>query len=270
VFQRQDQCVVRDRVSTALDRHGGFIRGFLASPPQTNEVGRSAVLLGGFLQVAGSTRLPLRLLEIGSSAGLNLIWDSYQYRLGGGSWGDPASPVRLEPEWHGPPPPLATALEVSQRAGCDVMPIDLGQQDQRLRLRSYVWADQPDRLARLDAAITVARRVGISVEQADAGAWVRDRLAEPVPGQATVLYHSIMWQYMPAATQAAVRAAIDQAGGRATDAAPLAWLRFEPPRPDAKSELLLTSWPGERRYHLATAHPHGRVVTWLGTGPEAG
>jgi hypothetical protein len=150
------------------------------------------------------------------------------------------------------------------------MPIDLGQQDQRLRLRSYVWPDQPDRLARLDAAITMARGLGISVERADAGVWVRDRLAEPVPGQATVLYHSIMWQYMPGATQAAVRTAIEQAGGRATDAAPLAWLRFEPPRADARAELHLTLWPGERRHHLATAHPHGKVVTWLGTALDTG
>lgn len=256
---------LRSAVSAALAGHGGFLRGFLASPPQTNEVGRSAVLLGGFLHIAASTRLPLRLLEIGSSAGLNLIWDRYHYRLGDGRWGDPASPVRLEPGWEGPLPPLGTPLDVAERAGCDIAPVDLGCREDRLRLRAYVWADQPERLARIDAAVAVAREVGGVVERADAGAWVKDRLAASTPGQATVLYHSIMWQYMPGATQAAVRDAIDQAGARATEAAPLAWLRFEPPRADARPELHLTLWPGERQHRLAIAHPHGKVVRWLGT-----
>lgn len=195
---------------------------------------------GGFLHIAGSTRLPLRLLEIGSSAGLNLIWDRYHYRLGDGRWGDPASPVRLEPEWEGPLPPLGTLLDVAERAGCDVVPVDLGRREDRLRLRGYVWADQPERLARIDAAVAVARQVGVVVERADAGAWVRDRLAAPTPGQATVLFHSIMWQYMPGATQAAVRDAIDQAGARVIEA-------------------------GERQHRLAIAHPHGKIVRWLGT-----
>lgn len=261
---------LRSAVSAALAGHDGFMRGFLASPPQTNDVGRSAVLLGGFLHIAASMRLPLRLLEIGSSAGLNLIWDRYHYRIGDGRWGDPASPVRLEPEWEGPLPPLGTLLDVAERTGCDVAPVDLGQGEDRLRLRGYVWADQPERLTRIDAAIAVARRVKVTVERADAGTWVKDRLAAPVPGQATVLYHSIMWQYMPGATQAAVRNAIDQAGARATEAAPLAWLRFEPPKADARPELHLTLWPGERQHRLAIAHPHGKIVRWLGTEQPAG
>lgn len=256
---------LRSAVSAALAGHDGFMRGFLTSPPQTNEVGRSAVLLGGFLHIAASTRLPLRLLEIGSSAGLNLIWDRYYYRLGDGRWGNPASPVRIEPKWEGPLPLLETTLNVAERAGCDMAPVDLGRQEDRLRLRSYVWTDQPERLARIDAAIGVAREVEVMVERADAGAWVTDRLAAPTPGQATVLFHSIMWQYMARATQVAVREAVDQAGARATEAAPLAWLRFEPPRADARPELHLTLWPGERQHHLAIAHPHGKIVRWLGT-----
>jgi hypothetical protein len=84
----------------ALDvvrEHQSAIRAFLSSPPQTNEVGRSGVLVGGFLQIAKDTGLPLRLLEIGASAGLNAIWDRYHYRLGAVGWGDPQSAVRIAP-----------------------------------------------------------------------------------------------------------------------------------------------------------------------------
>lgn len=254
---------LRSVLAAALAAHEGFLRGFVASPPQTNEVGRSAVLLGGFLRVAEATRLPLCLLEIGASAGLNLSWDRYRYQLGPESWGDPASPVRLAPEWHGPLPPLAAPLEIAERAGCDVAPVDLRQQESRLRLRAYVWADQPERLARLDAAIAVAREAGVLVERAGAEAWVPDRLATALPGQATVLYHSIMWQYMPGPCQAAVQDAIERAGARATQATPLAWLRLEPPQVEARPELRLTLWPGGHQHRLASAHPHGRTVRWL-------
>ncbi len=256
---------LRPALLAALDEHADFLRGFLASPPQTNEVGRSAVLLGGFLEVAASARLPLRLLEIGSSAGLNLIWDHYQYRLADRRWGNPASPVRLQPDWEGPLPPLEAPLAVVERAGCDVAPVDLEQHDDRLRLRSYVWADQLDRLARLEAGIAVARRIGVMVERADAGTWVRAKLEVLAPGRATILFHSVMWQYMSTATQGAVRDAIDRAGARATEASPLAWLRLEPPRPDARPELHLTRWPGERQHRLGIAHPHGEFVQWLGS-----
>lgn len=260
-----DLARMHSAMSDALARHDGFLRGFITSPPQTNEVGRSAVLLGGFLQVAARARLPLRLLEIGASAGLNLVWDRYHYRLGTESWGDPASPVRLVPDWRGSLRPMSAPLAVAERAGCDVAPIDLTQQGGRLRLHAYVWPDQPERLARLDAAIAVACEAGISVERADAVAWVRDRLQAAAPGQATVLYHSIMWQYMPRPTQAAVQDAIVHAGERATEAAPLAWLRFEPPQAETRPELHLTLWPGGQQHHLAIAHPHGRIVRWLGT-----
>lgn len=253
---------LRLALQVAMSRHNGFIRQFVASPPQTNEVGRSAVLLGGFLSIAHSTRLPLRLLEIGASAGLNMIWDSYHYRFGKQCWGDPASPVRLTPEWSGPLPPLATPVSVAERSGCDIAPLDLTLADAQLRLRSYVWPDQPERLTRMEGAIRLASGRGIAVEHADAASWVADRLSRPMPGCATVLYHSIMWQYMPVQAQAALRATIEHAGSAATDEAPVTWLRFEPPTTNDRPELRLTYWPGGHEEHLATAHPHGSSVTW--------
>ena len=84
--------------------------------------------------------------------------------------------------------------------------------------------------------------------------WQRPPRAWPV------LYYSIMWQYMPAQTRAAVQDTLQRVGAAATGDASLAWLRFEPPRPETRPELWLTLWPGGRQHRLAVAHPHGRTV----------
>jgi hypothetical protein len=253
---------LRPIVLGAVREHQNAIRAFLSSPPQTNEVGRSGVLVGGFLQIAKDTGLPLRLLEIGASAGLNAIWDRYHYRLGAAGWGDPQSAVRIAPSWEGPSPPIDAPIRVIERLACDIAPIDLEDRAQRLRLRAYVWADQRERLSRLESAIELARAHGPRVERADAADWVRTKLHEPAAASATVLYHSIMWQYLPSETQADIRASLEDAGGRATTAAPLAWLRFEPLDSVSRPELRMTLWPGARDARLAVAHPHGSSVMW--------
>ena len=222
------------------------------------------MLVGGFLQIAKETGLPLRLLEIGASAGLNAIWDRYSYQLGAVGWGDPKSAVRIAPTWEGPSPPIDASMRVIARRACDISPIDLEDAAQRLRLRAYVWPDQHERLLRLENAVDLARAYGPGVERADAAQWVRTKLREPAAACATVLYHSIMWQYMPPETQADIRASLEDAGGRATSAAPLAWLRFEPLHSESPPELRMTLWPGAREVRLAVAHPHGSSVRWCG------
>jgi hypothetical protein len=254
----------RTVVLDGVREHQSFIRAFLSSPPQTNEVGRSGVLVGGFLQIAKETGLPLRLLEIGASAGLNAIWDRYSYQLGAVGWGDPKSAVRIAPTWEGPSPPIDASMRVIERRACDISPIDLEDAAQRLRLKAYVWPDQHERLLRLENAVGLARAYGPGVERADAAQWVRAKLREPAAACATVLYHSIMWQYMPPETQADIRASLEDAGGRATSAAPLAWLRFESLRSESLPELRMTLWPGAREVRLAVAHPHGSSVRWSG------
>jgi hypothetical protein len=253
---------LRPVVLSVVREHRIFIRAFLSSAPQTNEVGRSGVLIGGFLQIAKETGLPLRLLEIGASAGLNAIWDRYSYRLGAVGWGDPKSAVRIAPTWEGPSPPIDASVRVIERRACDISPIDLEDAAQRLRLRAYVWPDQHERLSRLENAIDLARLRGLRVERADAADWVRARIREPSTASATVIYHSIMWQYLPAETQVDIRASLERAGDRATGAAPLAWLRFEPHHVESLPELRMTLWPGAREIRLAVAHPHGSSVTW--------
>lgn len=259
-----DPARLRPVLLEALSQHRETVGGFLALPPQTNEVGRSAVLLGGYLQIAHETGLPLRLLEIGASAGLNTVWDRYHYRLGDATWGAPDSPVRLAPDWKGPLPPLAADLRVAERQACDIAPVDLEDPAQRLRLRAYVWADQHERAARLQGAIAVARAAGQHVQRADAADWVRARLAAPSPGRVTVLAHSIMWQYMPARTRHDIRHSLHEAGRMATGKAPLAWLRFEPDDAGATPELRLTLWPDGRERCLGSAQAHGSTISWRG------
>jgi hypothetical protein len=250
-------------VADALERHEPALLRFLDSPPQTNEVARCAVLLGGFLAIARQTGRPLALLEIGASAGLNLHWDDYGYEIGKASWGPATAPLRLAPEWRGPLPALGP-VEVRARQGCDRRPIDPSDAHDRLRLRAYVWADQEARLARLDAALEHVARHGTRVEQADAADWLEARLAARPAGIATVLFHSIVWQYLPRVTQERIEAAIERTAAAATADAPLAWLRMEPAQQGNHTELRLTIGPGAREQVLANADFHGRWVSWRG------
>ena len=138
------------------------------------------MLLPGFLAIARETGLPLEIAEIGASAGLNLNFDRYHYRYGAAEWGDPASPVRLAPELRGKLPPLDGALTVSARSGCDIAPVDLSNKAARLRLRCFIWADQTARLQRLDAAIGLALAAPVTLVQADAADFVRQKLAAAI------------------------------------------------------------------------------------------
>jgi len=232
-------------------------------PVQTNEVGRCRALVGGFVEVVRRSGLPLRVLELGASAGLNLYWDRYWYDTGASTFGDPASDVRFVGGWRGTPPELGdVAVMVAERAGCDRSPLDPTTEDGRCTLRSYVWADQVDRLQRLSAAldIVVATPARAQVDDADLGAWAEDRLAASVPGVATVVVHSIVWQYVGAATRDRLRAALARAGAAATAEAPVAWLRMEPAGPVA--DVRLTWWPGGTMDVVGTTGYQGDDVRW--------
>jgi hypothetical protein len=249
----------------AIRRDPGRFHAFMAHEPQTNEVRRSACLLPGFLTVAAETGLPLSCLELGASAGLNQLWSRYAYDYGeSGRWGDPASPLLIDSAWSGPAPPWDAPVYVVDTAACDRKPIDLTDPVQRRRLKAYLWPDQTDRIARFDAAVGMALAAGTRVETADAAEWALARAA-PRGGVATVVYHSIFWQYLLAETHGALRAALEAHGAAATPQAPLAWLRMEPPdgRP-MPIELWLTLWPGGLERRLATVHAHGASIDWTG------
>jgi hypothetical protein len=254
---------IDDRFLAAVKEHREELIESLTRGLQTNEVGRCAALLLGFLAVSRQAALPLRVLELGASAGLNLRWDRYRYEGGaeGQAWGDPASPLRFDGIYIEPLPHLDVAAVVAERAGCDRDPIDATTDDGALTLRSFVWPDQLDRLARLDAALALAACVPVSVEQADAGEWVEMQLSVRRPGVVTVVYHSIVWQYLSPEKRARVKHAIESAGALAADDAPVAWLRMEPGRDPTKSaEVRLTRWPDGRERVVARTGYHGRPV----------
>src|SRR6266446_1895997 len=205
---------------TLLATHGPALAPYLERPPQTNEVGRAAALVGGFLAIASERNLPLRLLEIGASAGLHLRFDHYRYEADDLAFGAPTSPVRFVGVWDRPPP-FHTPCPVAVREGCDLDPVNPATEEGRLTVTSYVWPDQHDRLAALHGALEVAARVPANVERADAPGWLAPKLARPAGEVATVIFHSIVWQYLSPEDQDQVRRTIEEAGSRATSDAPL-------------------------------------------------
>jgi hypothetical protein len=274
-----DDTTLTAALAAAWRDHEPALRAALARPPQTNEVLRSAALLPGLLHLAATLQRPLHLAEIGASAGLNLWCDRYRHApraAEGGeaakawAWGPADAALVLTTEWRGSGPPVEAPLAIARRAGCDAAPLDLAQPGEDLRLASFVWADQHERLARLRAAIAVVRPLLAThtpVQAMQAVDFVRAQLAQRHEGEAFVLVHSVVWQYIAAPEQSAITALMHEAGERATAAAPLAWLRFEPPRPDLRVELRCTTWPGGEDRLLAEAHPHGAWVHWRADTP---
>ena len=262
-MQSQDDVdlLIREVVET----HDAQLMPWLDAPPQTNEAARSASFAAALLWLAnGRTTSKFELLEIGASAGINTMMGRYRYNLGGVPVGPSGSRMVIEPEWRGSPPPAVEFGFVDAR-GSDVAPVDLTDEAQALRLKSYVWPEAMGRMARIDAAISLAKRMPPEIERLDAGEWVERELArEPEEGVTRVLVHSIMWQYLPDFTQERIENALQAAGARATATAPLAHVSLETNRETFAHELSVRYWPdGEQAEHLANAHPHGAWVEWL-------
>lgn len=244
----------------ALETHTAWIADFIARPPQTNETRRAIGLLAGFAQLEG----PLHLLEIGASAGLNQHWDAFFYD--GGTWSRPGAegaPV-IATHWQGPPPILPERFHIASRRACDLTPLEVEDDFDRLRLRSYIWPDQTDRLERLDRAVVIARERGVRVETASADDWLEEVLSGPLAEGTSVIYHSIAWQYFDADTHRRASAAIEAAGARTNASHRLAWLRLEHAKVFGNQGedyvLDLVTWPGGERARLGQADPHLR---WL-------
>lgn len=240
----------------------------MTRPPQTNEVGRSIPLVGGMLVIAQETGLPLRVRELGSSAGLNLRFDRYWFEQDDAGWGEPTSKVRFGGFWAGGRALFEQGMTIADRRGCDRDPIDAASDEGRLALLSYVWPGQTQRFQVLQAALDAARELPVTVDRADAAEWLAAQLAVPVPGVVTVVYHSIFWQYLPDGTRSSIITTLREAGARATLDAPLAWLRLEPhPRDYVPAELRMSLWPARdgvvANRLLATSGFHLGPVDWL-------
>ncbi len=265
--QQIDQLVCE--LVTAFDTQ---LLPWLDGPPQTNEAGRSASIMAGLLWLAQRVAPSFKLFELGASAGVNTMLERYHFRLGETEVGPSASPMQIEPEWRGDagsPPPAPKAFEIASVRGCDVAPIALSDSASALRLKSYVWPDAPSRMARIDAAIQLASENPPELVEQDAGEFVREILALPqAKGTTHAMFHSIMWQYMPAETQEAITRAFDVAGALANQDRPLAWISLETDPTTFRHELKVRRWTGAREdgkpILLCHAHPHGAWVEWSG------
>jgi hypothetical protein len=252
-------------IAAVAEKHDAALIAWLDGPPQTNEAGRSSSLMAGLLWLSRRLGPKFEVNEIGASAGINTMMERYRYDLDGVQVGPSDSPMRLTPEWRGPPPPEGS-VEIVAIRGCDVAPVDLADPDQALRLKAYVWADAHERMARIDAAVRLARQNPPDLVAMDAAQFVAERLAAPqVPRVARVLAHSVMWQYLPLKTREAITAAMEAAGARATPERPLAWLALETNRATFRHELSVRYWPGGGEpLILSEAHPHGAWIAWRG------
>ena len=256
---------LKTTLKKALLTNDDWLCDWLKSPPQTNEVMRCSGLMAGLMVIADRIRQPIALLELGSSAGLNLNLDRFRYTLGNCNFGPSRSPVYIKPEWIGDSPPNIIPQIVS-RAGVDIAPIDVFSDAAVERLLAYVWAGQTARSDRLEAAIKLARTapVPVQVAQGDAIIWLKDQLTLPQPADTTrVIMHSVFWQYLPAAARQQLVATIKAAGAHATDQRPLAWLMFEPF--DTKTPVMrlnLQIWPSGDELCLADCQAHGLSINW--------
>ena len=260
--QADADALVRELVET----HDTRLLPWLDGPPQTNEAGRSASFAAALLWLAdGRTSPQFEWLEIGASAGINTMMGRYRYELGDVHVGPQGSPMIITPEWRGNSPPNTGFTLVSAR-GNDIAPVDLTDRAESLRLKSFVWPEATGRMARIDAAIMLAEDEPPHIDRMDAGQWVKAELEKPQEqGVTRVLAHSIMWQYLPDATQDLIEEAMQDAGARASEDKPFAHISLETNRETFAHELHVRYWPGGgEAVHLANAHPHGAWVEWLG------
>ena len=249
-------------LSNAIDKHEDFIIEFIKSPPQSNEVGRSIVLLAGFLEISKYVGSELDSFEIGASAGLNIAFDMYFYQTDIWQWGAPNSKVKIKSNWHGNAPSLGP-INLHNRKACNTSPINAATQ--KNRLLSYVWPDQTQRLKRINSAIDYAAVTAPKTDRAEASKWLAQQhklaLVTP-PTRPQVFYHSIIWQYFTKKQKHDFYTIMSKMSETASDTSPLVWMRLEPSDNNQYAELRVTIWPGKSEYHLADCGYHGEWVRW--------
>jgi hypothetical protein len=251
-----------------LRTHAQELRVVLRRGVQTNEPGRSAVLFGVLLWIADRYRRPVRLLEVGASAGLNLLAERFAYRSSGALLGDLDSPLVFEGPWAGAPVPDPAGalghLSVIERRGCDIAPIDATSEDGQLALLSYIWPDEPKRMARMRAALKVAERHPPEVDASPAGSWVQQQLTPLRPAMVQLVWQSVFAQYLTVEDRDELTGILEAAGHRADDHTPLVWARMEPSAdPTLGFGVTVKCWPDGAETLLARCGDHGPPVRWM-------
>lgn len=253
----------------ALDtiaEHGEWLRRRLARTVQTNEPGRSVVLYGALLWLVHQYSLPVRLLEIGASAGLNLVVDRFCYEVDGAMLGAPGSPVHFIEPWRPAPrfdlAQAADKLRIVKREGCDPAPLDPRDPEDRLTALAYIWPDEPERRARTRAALELAAADPPTVMALPAQGWLPQALAAGEAGQLTVIWQSVVRQYVAPQDWEAIERAF---APRQSDGRPVVWLRMEPKRDHIGGfQLTMKTGADERERLLARCGDHGPPVIWEG------
>ena len=253
-----------DEVGAALDDEAEFLRRYAAEVEiQTNEVQRAWLFLPCFLELARSSgRDVFDLVELGTSAGLLLFWDRYRYRYSAGEWGPADAALLLAGEERGPVPAelLRGRPRVRRRIGIDRNPLDLGNPHDLFLLKSFVWAGQDDRLARLDAAAGSVREDPPSLVRGDLVELLPEVLARRDDGALTVVLNSATLGYVDAEGRQAVHDTLERAGAEGE----LAFVTATQPESGTHDywALVVQSWPGGRRRELAYADFHGAWLDW--------
>ncbi|MBA3411067.1 MAG: DUF2332 domain-containing protein [Geodermatophilaceae bacterium] len=244
---------------------------------QTNEIGRCAVLRPAWAILTQEVRAPLGLIDLGSSAGLNLLLDqwAYSYSPDGPRYGDPSRDVLVEAESRGAPLPALGPADVRSRVGIDLHPIAVGDDVAVRWLLACVWAEQVTRFQRLQAAIEVARTRPPRVVAADI-VEVLPSLAADIPeDRHLAIQNSWVLNYFPAPARQRLKSVMAELGATRD----LSWVSIEspefapgldyPPRPDGvdgggASVAVLSTWrDGQKAVRrLADCHPHGSWVHW--------
>ena len=231
---------------------------------QTNEVQRSWLLLPCFLEVARRTGVEtLDLIELGPSAGLNLVWDRYGYRYEHGQWGPSDAALVLSGEERRPVPAelLALAPRVRRRRGIDLSPLDVTQSEDALLLKAFVWADQTARLERLDRAVDTLREDPPELEHGDVVERLPQLLADRQLGALTVVFQTAVRGYLGREAWKQLVLALDEAGRTF----PLALISVSQPAAGEHRYwgAWLRLWPDGDKHLLAHAGFHGQWLEWL-------
>ncbi len=252
-----------DDVDSALVEHAEFLRRFVAEQPvQTNEVQRSWVLLPCFLRVAERAAAErLDLLELGPSAGLNLVWDRYRYSYERGSWGERDAPLALRGDERSAVPARLLQLRprVRRRLGVDRAPIDVTSEEGARLLECFVWADQRERLERLRLAIAAVRSDPPQLVRGDFVELLPELLAGREAGALTVVFQSAVLGYLDDEGRTRVRQTLRDEGERG----PLAFVSAGRPRRDEPVwGLRVIVWPDGEREFVGHADYHGAWIEW--------
>jgi len=246
-----------DDVGAALEEHAAFLTRWAEEQDvQTNEVQRAWALLPGFLALADGR--PFDLLELGPSAGLNLMWDRYRYRYRTGEWG--SGSLELTGEDRTPPPPelLAREVTVERRRGIDLHPVDVTTEHGARLLQAFVWADQTERLERLRRAIEVAREDPPELIEGDYVESLPALLADRREGAQLVVFQTASTMYLEQSGLEKVRAALHEAARQE----PLVYLTTGRAPGDDGFALEVERYPDGRRRRLAVFDFHGEWLDW--------